>query len=112
MGPRIVIATSVINQETAATEVAIFLLDCFNRWCVRTPRISSPAHGAGDVTAAVFLARLSEAESSDSALSHAVSSVHYILVATGNQPDIALHAARSYLLSPAPVATPLSSSDG
>lgn len=116
MGPRIVIATSVINQETAAAEVDTFLLDGINRWYVRTPRLPSPAHGAGDVMAAVFLARLSKGESSDRALSHAVSSVHCILVATGNQPDLALHAARDHLLSPAPVfpavATPLSSSDG
>ena len=116
MGPRIVIATSVINQETAAAEVDTFLLDGINRWYVRTPRLPSPAHGAGDVMAAVFLARLSKGESSDRALSHAVSSVHCILVATGNQPDLALHSARDHLLSPAPVfpavATPLSSSDG
>ncbi|MCX8232013.1 MAG: hypothetical protein OTJ45_09350, partial [Alphaproteobacteria bacterium] len=76
----------------------------------------SPAHGAGDVMAAGFLARLSKGESPDRALSHAVSSVHCILVATGNQPDLALHAARDHLLSPAlvfpAVATPLSSSDG
>ena len=111
-GPRIVIATSVITQETAANEVSTFLLDGVNRWCVRTPRISSPAHGAGDVMAAIFLARLSEGESSHRALSHAVSSVHCILAATGNQADLPIHAARDHLLSPVPVypavATPLS----
>jgi len=116
MGPRIVIATSVINQETAAAEVDTFLLDGINRWYVRTPRLPSPAHGAGDVMAAVFLARLSKGESSDRALSHAVSSVYCILVATGNQPDLALYAARDHLLLPAlvfpAVATLLSSSDG
>ena len=116
MGRRTVIATSVMTQEMAAAEVGTFLLDDTNRWCVRTPHIPSPAHGAGDVLAAAFLARLSKGESPDRGLSHAVSSVHCILVATGNQLDLALHAAHDHLLSPAPVfpavAMPLSSSDG
>jgi pyridoxine kinase len=116
MGPRIVIATSVITQDTAAADVDTFLLDGANRWCVRTPRIVSPAHGAGDVMTAAFLARLADSESPRSALSHAVSSIHCILAATGNQPDLAIHAARDDLLSPTPVfpaeARPPSSGDG
>lgn len=116
MGPRIVITTSVITQGTAAADIDTFLLDGADRWCVRTPRIASPAHGAGDVMTAAFLARLANGETPDSALSHAVSSVHCILAATGNQPDLALHAARDDLLSPAPVfpavATPPFLGDG
>lgn len=116
MGPRMVVATSVITHDTAATDVDTFLLDGASRWCVRAPRLASPAHGAGDVMTAAFLARLADGETSHGALSHAVSSIYCILAATGDHPDLALHAARDDLLSPAPVfpavAKPPSSSDG
>ena len=101
-GPRTVIATSVITRDTAADEIDTLMLVGADGLRVVTPRLASPAHGAGDVMTAAFLARVAGGEAPDTALSHAVSSIHNILAASGDQPDLALHAARDALLSPTP----------
>lgn len=102
-GPGIVIATSVQTSDTPPDHLDTFLLDGANGWVVTTPYVDSPAHGAGDVLTAAFVARHAAGEPTPTALSHAVSSVHRILQASGDQPDLALYVARDDLLSPAPV---------
>lgn len=102
-GPGIVVATSVLTPDTPPGHLDTFLLDGPNGWIVTAPHVECPAHGAGDVLTAVFLARLAAGEAPETALSHAVSSVHCILEASGGQPDLALYAARDAILSPAPV---------
>ena len=103
LGPPLVVVTSVIVSDTTPGQIDTFLLDGANTFIVTTPHLNSPAYGAGDMLSAAFLARLAAGEPSPTAISHAVSSVYCILKATGNQPDLALHAARDDLLSPAPV---------
>jgi len=102
-GPSVVVATSVRTSDTPLEHLDTFLLDGANGWVVTTPHVDSPAHGAGDVLIAAFLARHAAGEPTPTALSYAVSSVHRILKASGDQPDLALHAACDDLLSPAPV---------
>jgi pyridoxine kinase len=102
VGPRIVVTTSVTTLDTAPDCIDTFLLDGPDGWVVTTPRIVCPAHGAGDVLTAAFFARLAAGEPTDTALSLAVSSVHSILKASGDQLDLALHTARDDLVSPMP----------
>lgn len=102
-GPSIVVATSVVVRESTPDHVDTFLLEGDEGWSVSVPRIQCPAHGAGDIMTAAFLARMALGDPPPRALSLAVSSVHAILRAAGDQPDLALHVAQSDLTSPAPV---------
>ena len=51
-------------------------------WMVRTPRLDTAVHGAGDLFSALFLGRTLRGAALDEALSATVSSVHAVLAAT------------------------------
>jgi pyridoxine kinase len=90
-GPRTVLVTSVEGTTHpragsgsdvlgGPTEIAMVAVDDSGAYVVRTPRLPISVNGAGDVTAALFLAHLSEGI--ETALVEVASSVFAILDAT------------------------------
>lgn len=109
MGPRTVLVTSVQDPpdlpapvgRTENGEIAMLAVDPGGAYLVRTPRLPISVNGAGDVTAALFLAHLSAGV--PVALSRVASSVHAILRRTlerGEQ-EIALVQAQDEIAHPA-----------
>ncbi len=80
LGPRTVLVTSVEHTDLPADEIGMIAVDDAGSWLVTTPRLPLSVNGAGDVTAALFLAHLSAG--ADVALGRVASSVHAILTAT------------------------------
>lgn len=100
VGPTTVIVTSVATAETPPQAVRTFLLSGDQRWVIETPRVDTPAYGAGDLTTAALVARLAAGDAIELALARAVSGVYGILVATGNSPDLAAAEASREIANP------------
>lgn len=83
-------------------EIAVLASDPAGSWLVRTPRLEVAANGAGDAFAAILLARKLLGDSTDAALSHAVSAVYGVLEATAaaGAEELQLVAAQEVLVSP------------
>jgi len=77
MGPATVLVTSVQLLPAEASEIAMLAVDPSGAFLVRTPRLPISVNGAGDVTAALFLAHLPAGVKT--ALAKVASSVHAIL---------------------------------
>jgi len=80
MGPETVLVTSVEHTDLPDDEIAMLAVDGRGAWLVSTPRLPLSVNGAGDVTAALFLAHL--VDGADVALGRVASSVFAILKAT------------------------------
>ena len=59
LGPRVVLVTSLVTDETPADAIDLVACDAAGRYRLRTPKLPIAAHGAGDAIAALFLAHLS-----------------------------------------------------
>ena len=57
-GPSTVLVTSVQGGAVGADEIGMLAVDATGAFLVRTPRLPLEVNGAGDVTAALFLAHL------------------------------------------------------
>ena len=79
-GPQTVLVTSVQGAGVGADEIGMLAVDATGAYLVRTPRLPLEVNGAGDVTAALFLAHLSSGI--EPALARVASSVYGILAAT------------------------------
>ena len=77
LGPRTVLVTSVEHTDLPDDEIAMIAVDERGAWLVSTPRLPLSVNGAGDVTAALFLAHL--VDGADVALGRVASSVFAIL---------------------------------
>ena len=101
-GPAIVVCTSIPD---GAGEIANLLATAGGTWTVTTPRIDAPAHGAGDVLAALFLAHTLAGAAPPDALSSAVSGVYAVLQATAEKGglDLALIESLDTLAAPSEV---------
>lgn len=53
-GPGAVLVTSVQSEETPASALDVIASDATGRYLVRTPKLATPADGAGDLMAALF----------------------------------------------------------
>ncbi|MET3807529.1 pyridoxine kinase [Nakamurella sp. UYEF19] len=87
MGPSTVLVTSVEGlwgngSDVSGAEIAMLAVDPTGAFLVRTPRLPISVNGAGDVTAALFLAHLPSGI--QSALAKVASSVHAILRRTAD----------------------------
>jgi pyridoxine kinase len=80
MGPRTVLVTSVKGAVVDPDQIGLIAVDDSGAYLVRTPELPLSVNGAGDVTAAVFLAHLRDGLST--ALARVASSVYGILAAT------------------------------
>jgi pyridoxine kinase len=105
LGPKIVLVTSLLTDETPAE--AIDLVACDEAGChrLRTPKLPVTAHGAGDAIAALFLAHYLRTGSAAQAMSRAAASIFGILkrtAATGSS-EMALIEAQDELVNPSTV---------
>ncbi len=99
-GPPTVLVTSVQGAGVGADEIGMVAVDSTGAFLVRTPRLPLEVNGAGDVTAALFLAHLSAGI--DVALAKVASSVYGILAAThiSGSREIRLVEAQSAIAKP------------
>ncbi|MCH8189375.1 MAG: FHA domain-containing protein, partial [Proteobacteria bacterium] len=80
-GPGLVVATSIPDANDAGAMITL-AADGEGAWMVRTPRLDTAVHGAGDMFSALFLGHALRGEGVADALSLTVSSVHAVLAAT------------------------------
>jgi pyridoxine kinase len=101
-GPRAVLVTSVRADTTPADSLDVIASDARGRWLVRTPRLDTPANGAGDLIAALFFFHLLHTGSAADALAEATSSVFGLLRRTrdAGSAETALIAAQEELVAP------------
>jgi pyridoxine kinase len=99
-GPHTVLVTSVHADGVGTDEIGMLAVDPSGAFLVRTPRLPLDVNGAGDVTAALFLAHLHAGI--DVALGRVASSVHGILAAThaAGSREILLVQAQSAIAQP------------
>lgn len=79
VGPELVVLTSAYKSDDDLTTLAA---DREGVWMVRSPRLDTAVHGAGDLFSALFLGHTLRGEVTAEALSLTVSSVHAVLAAT------------------------------
>jgi pyridoxine kinase len=105
LGPKIVLVTSLLTDETPADAIDLAACDEAGRHRVRTPKLPVAAHGAGDAIAALFLAHYLRTGSAAQAMTRAVASIFGILkrtAATGSS-EMALIEAQDELVNPSTV---------
>ncbi len=78
-GPSVVLVTSLATAETPADAVDLVVSDAAGRFRLRTPKLPTAIHGAGDAIAALFFAHWLRTGSAAEALSRAAASVFGIL---------------------------------
>ena len=81
-GPSVVLVTSVLVDDTPEGYLDLVAVSGEGAWRTRTPQLDVVPNGAGDVTAAVFLANLLDGRSLDQALARTTSSVFAVIEAT------------------------------
>jgi pyridoxine kinase len=80
-------ATVLVTGVTGASDrIEMILAAGEGAWRVETPRIDYPAHGAGDLLAALFLARVLEGQQPPEALALAASAVHGVIARSAAVP--------------------------
>ena len=100
-GPRTVLVTSVLTPTTPPGSVEMLAMSPEGSWLVATRLLALPAHGAGDLTAALFLAHLPAGV--PEALGRTAASVHEVLRRTlsAGAPELLVVAAQESLTDPA-----------
>lgn len=83
-GPETVLVTSVIVGDTPDDALDMVAVNGSGAWRTRFPRLSVNPPGAGDLTAAVFLANLLDARPLDEALTRTTASVFAVVQATAD----------------------------
>ena len=103
-GPRTILVTSLDVREIASAETATLLATEAGGWLVRTPRLPIVANGAGDLTAALFLAHFLRLPDAPAILGATASGIHAVLEETmhRNSPELAIVAAQDALLESEP----------
>jgi pyridoxine kinase len=82
LGPRVVLTTSLVAEDTPDDAVDLLASEGGRHWRVRTPRLDVSVNGAGDATAALFLAHWLDTRSAATALQRAAASVFGLLART------------------------------
>jgi pyridoxine kinase len=102
LGPKVVLVTSLLTEETPADAIDLIACDGASRHRLRTPKLPVAAHGAGDAIAALFLAHYLRTGSAAQALSKAAASIFGILKRTAalGVAEMALIEAQEELVSP------------
>ena len=102
LGPKIVLVTSLLTDETPADAIDLAACDEAGRHRLRTPKLPVAAHGAGDAIAALFLAHYLRTGSAAEAMSRAAASVFGILKRTAEtgSSEMALIEAQDELVNP------------
>lgn len=100
-GPCAVIATGLGLCDAPPERVTSLAVDGRGAWRVAVPRVNHPAHGAGDIFAAVLLGRLLGGEPLPQALAGAAACLSGIIARTGAaEADLAVVAAQDEIAAP------------
>ena len=101
-GPRVVVAKSLMLDDTPEDALDMLAGDEAGFWRLRTPKLPIAVNGAGDLFAALFLHHWLERRGTREALSRAASSVHAIVTATeaAGSRELNLIAAQDELVRP------------
>ena len=101
-GPRVILLTSAVIDETPSEVIDMMVSEGGSLWRIRTPRFGFSPNGAGDLTAALFLAHYLRDRSAPEAMAKAASSVHAVLEATllKGGGELALIVAQDALVTP------------
>lgn len=78
-GPRIVLVTSLLLDDTPPDAIDMIVSDRDDIWRLRTPKLAIAPNGAGDAMAALFLAHYLATRSPSVALAEAASSLFGVL---------------------------------
>src|SRR5829696_4598223 len=81
-GPEVVLVTSAVLADADADSIAMVAVDAAEAWSVVTPRLPRTFTGAGDLTAAVFLAHRLRGADLPTALAETAAAVFGILRVT------------------------------
>ncbi len=105
MGPETVLVTSVVLADSDPQTMAMIAVDGKAAWSVVTPRLGRTFTGAGDLTAAVFLARLLRSGDVPTALAETAAAVFGVLRITIElgRSELALVQAQDELVSPSQI---------
>jgi pyridoxine kinase len=82
LGPRIVLTTSLRRRDAAADKIEMLAVSEEEAWLVQTPMLALEVNGAGDTTAALFLAHLLRCAALAEAISMTASAVYAVLEET------------------------------
>lgn len=101
-GPRVILVTSLDVAEVSPESAALLAATREGGWLVRTPRLPIVANGAGDLTAALFLAHFLRSGEADTALGETAAGVHAVIAETvrSGAAELAIVAAQDALVSP------------
>ena len=104
-GPGTVLTTSLVSDDTPDDAVDLLASQAGRHWRVRTPKLALSVNGAGDATAALFLAHWLRDRSAAEALAAATASVWGLLAATeaAGSREILLIGAQEELVRPSRV---------
>ena len=102
LGPKTVLVTSLVTDETPADAIDLAACDEAGRYRLRTPKLPVAAHGAGDAIAALFMAHYLRTGSAAAAMSRAAASIFGILrhTAEAGSSEMALIEAQDELVNP------------
>lgn len=102
LGPRVVIVTSVVTQETPADAIDLMVGEGGRTWRVRTPRLAVSVNGAGDAIAALFFVHYLRTRSAATALAEATAATYGLLKRTqdAGSREILLVAAQDEFVTP------------
>ena len=102
LGPETVLVTSVVLTDADPATMAMVAVDGKGAWSVLTPRLGRSFTGAGDLTAAIFLAHLLRTGDVPAALESAAAAVFGVLRVTvdSGRSELALVQAQDELVHP------------
>jgi pyridoxine kinase len=102
LGPDTVLVTSVVLADADPEAMAMVAVDGSGAWSVATPRLRQTFTGAGDLTAAVFLAHLLRTNDVPTALASTAAAVFGVLRITieSGRSELALVQAQDELVHP------------
>jgi pyridoxine kinase len=102
LGPKTVLVTSLLTDETPADAIDLAACDESGRHRLRTPKLPVAAHGAGDAIAALFLAHYLRTGSAAEAMTRAAASIFGVLkrTAEAGSSEMALIEAQDELVNP------------
>jgi pyridoxine kinase len=100
--PRAILVTSLDVAEVAKGSAAMLVATTEGGWLVRTPRLPIVANGAGDLTAALFLAYYLKTGDAAAALGETAAAVHGVIAETARlgAAELQIVAAQDVLAAP------------
>lgn len=102
LGPEVVLTTSLRRGDASENAIEMLAVSGEGAWLVETPALPLEVNGAGDATAALFLAHLMRSGSPAEALSMTASTIYAVLDETHrtNSREIRLVSAQESIVAP------------